>query len=1372
MKRKYIIIIAVTLIAVFALFSLRHIIVGHVFKITISKKTNKTITLNVGQVHYSIFKSSVSFTDSKLAFNNTYLNKDETVELSELNFDEIRLEGLSVFHLIFNREVIATKFTVSKPSLWFSEDNNPMPFKERPKEIIEHLKKHPGLLGNLTIIVDEIEITNGMIDLKSLIDNEEYSGSLKFKLLLKNFDTSKESVFEEDRVLFAEEHFVELSDFNYTLPNGDQISFDSVVFGSHSNRLITSNIKIVINSGSLDDKYNPVTAQIREVLIEGIDFESIEEMHDIVIDNISISDVYLDIIKNDSVFPKVVSDSLSKKNNLFKVMKSLSLSSFALNNVNVLNRDSSGDTIIDVENVNFIVKEIVLDSASFANKNPDIDFGSISLSTGVLKMIEKKSGLKINLDELLFTEIDGVVSLSGLQIDDSGIAGSNKFKGNVDSVELSGVFVEQLVNGNQMKIGVLLSNPDIDFDLSNGKHKKREKGNFDFGKFEISDIQISNGLIHLSERDKLDLSVKGVNLNTGSIQLKDLTKIHEISTYGITLNTSDLQIHMPEKDIMLISKSISFLNNALTINDISWNYKELDKINSSLFISQLQLGGTNISKLISDKEIDLKFIRILRPRLGGSLNLFSDKGSSTSRKPVPKFDYKVNIDDFELVNGNIDLSLVLQQDMIRVKTDIDMIIDEINIGDNNDTTWINDLLWKVNLSQSVIDYQDYLINCKNIELDNDKQVLLIKGVEVAGSESSRLKSGIDIRDLSIEKVNLVGLEYNTIIDKKTPVVKSISVLNPYFDIKIDNRSHTKRTTDQKTPGKLPFEIDEFEMNNLSFTVEKQDSVSISNFSLSKLNVKYDLTSTDNLVDGLDYLDAGNFQFSDTIKNSFADVRGLSYNKDDLAINIDGIRGGSIKKLLGDEPYLVYASSGTEISNIDISVESPHNVSVRGVNIDDLKLDIEDHKVKNVASSSSKKQLKLPSFLNSFSIDELSGRSIDVIHSSVTDTTSKELVLNNLEFLISSFKVDSVSLNDNNYEFAKHVSVSLKDNKFITSDSLYATSINNISYDFTKNILEVDSLLLKPRYEPAEFFKKAVYQTGKMDVVAGRIVCSDVRLKKIIRDGSIHMGGVDVYGLDMRIFRNKKYEMNPNLFKKMPQEALLDVQKVITIDSLKTHDAYIQYRQLSKKSIVPGEIFLNEANLSAFNISNDLKVIDQTSAMLVFFDAKLIGESALNIKMTLPILTPSHDFWVTGHVDEVDFTKLNSMTQNLVGVTMARGTGELDIPLITGNSVSAEGSILFKYKKLKIELYDRDKAENASGLGGSMANLLLNDIFVKSNNPGFLGKTKEGEVYFKRNTQKSIVFYTWKSILSGLMSTMGYNNKEQRQEKRALRNKSR
>lgn len=1372
MKKKYILTISIIiLIIVIALITFRHVLIGHALKVSISKKTNQNITLNIGDIDYNLLNSSVSFTNSDFVFNNTYVNKEKTIKISELKFDEIKIENLSIFSLIFHREFIAKKFIIRKPSIWFNENDNPIHFKEKPKEIVAGLKEKKDLLGNLVIIVDEFEITDGEVDMKQIIDSKEHKGSVEFQLLLKNFNTSKENILDEDRLLFAEKHFVKLSNFSYFLPNGDKISFDSTVFETVSNSLLAHNIKIEVVSGSIATKFKSINAEVNELLIGGIDMDDLESMHDINIDSIGVSDVYLNILNNDSFNSTTVPDTSKHKLNLFKVIKSFNLGVFTLNNINLLNQDVEDDTIINLDNLSFIVKNIKLDSSLLANSMPKINYKSINLSTGKLKVFEKESGLNLNLDNFTFTEDNGTLTLSGLQIDDKGSNGSNKLRSDINSIELSGISVEDLVAGNKVKVGIFLSDPVVEMDISSGYHKKRTKRNVDSDKFEITEIQISNGLIHLFEGDKLDINVAGLDINTGKIQLNDLSKIHKINTDYLKLVTSEVKINIPDKDILVTLGSMSVLNNTLTFNNISGSYKDVGKTNSTIIINKLQLGDANIDKFVSEKEIVLKYIKVIRPQFGGNLNIASDKDKNLKKKPEIKFDYKVAIGDFKLMDGNVDLNLKLKQDIIKLKSGIDITLENININSNNDTTWFKELLWKVNLSKSNIEYQDYAINCSNIELDNAQELLLLNEIEITDNESSKNRSGVDIKELSIESINLSGLKYNTIIDKQTPVVRSISISNPHFDISIDSRYQKQKniSNGQKSSRSIPFNLDEFEINDLSFIVEKKDSISISNFSLSKLDFKFDLTSDDNLVSGLNYFRVVNFLFSDTIKNSYANIGELNFRKEDMKIILSEISGGSINKHSESENYLSYSSSGFDIDGIDISKDSPHKVNLKGIDIADLQLNMVDYKAKSKPSHSSplKKQLKLPAFLNSFSVDEISAGYIDVIHRTVTDTSDDTLILKDLGFNVGFLKVDSTSIANNDYEFAKYLSVSIRGNKFVSSDSLYETSINGIRYNFADKTLEVDSLLMKPRYKSAEFFKKAVYQTGKMDVVAGKIVCSDVRLKKLISNDGIHMGSVDVFGLDMSIFRNKKYEMNPNLYKKMPQEALLSMSKVLTIDSLKAHNAYIEYKQLSPKSLVPGEIFLNQANLSVFNINNDLKVIDSTSSMLIFFKAKLIGESDLSLKMKLSILSPEHDFWVSGHVDKIDFPKLNSMTQNLVGVTMERGTGELDIPLISGNSVHTEGSILFKYRKIKIELYDRDKAENASGLGGSMANLLLNDIFIRSNNPGFLGKTRPGEVYFKRNTQKSIVFYTWKSILSGLMSTMGYNNKEQRQEKRAI-----
>ncbi|MBC8319327.1 MAG: hypothetical protein H8E34_01255 [Bacteroidetes bacterium] len=1258
-KRIFIIVVAVVLILGIILFLLRNVIIGHAFEVSINKKTNQTITFNIGHVDYSIINSSISFTDSKFSFNNTYINKEETVELSEFKFDELKLEDFSLFHLIFNRALIAKKFIIEKPSSWFRENNKPLHFKEKPKKIIRSLKEHPGLLGNLIIKVDEIEITHGKVDIKSLFDNEDHDGSVEFKLLLKNFDTSKEQIFKEDRFLFAKEHFVKLSNLIYTLPNGDQVSFDSTVFSSNTNTLVVNNIKII--SSSVANNIMDVNATVREILIEGIDLDAMEKMHDIDIDNISISDAYLYLTKNSSDIPKVSSDSSKNKRNPNSFFHNVKLGSFSLKNINLLNRDELGDTLINAANLNFSVSDILLDSNVLVNKIPDVNYGSITMSSGELRIAEKKSGLKLKLSNLLFNEKEGIISLAGLQINDKSDEKSTSVFSEVDSIKVTGVSAEDFAKGLPLKIGLSISNPIVDLDISKMEKQKGTRKKVDLTNFEISNVEISNGKIHVAENNKFDIRVTDLDLNSGSIKLGDLNKIH-----------------------------------------------------------------------------------------------------------------KVVIKDFEITGCKVDLNLKLKNNAIKIKSGLGVTVDNITIADNKDTTWLKNLLWNIQLSEPVINYQDYLISCSKIVSNKNKEILLLENITLSDNPKSSLKNRMEVRELNIRSIDLTGVKYNTIIEKQTPVVGSISIENLYVDLRIDTRikkpiAETGTLSNKKN---IPFDIEEFIINNLSFKIETQDSISVSNFSLSELDFKYKITSSDNVVEGLDYLNIIDFLYSDSIKNSYAGIKKLNFDQPELKLSISDIKGGSINKLVKSENFMSYTSSGVEISGIEISETTPHNVSIKGIEIDDFVMDMEDHKTtKSASSKSDKKQIKLPDFLNNLNIDIFSAGNIDLIHSTISDTSVKKLTLTKAGFVIDFIKIDSKTFSDNNFAFAEKVSVNLRDTKFISANSLYETSINSLSYNFSENELSVDTLKMKPRYEAAEFFKKAVYQTGKMDLVTDKIICSNFRLKKLIKDGSIHMGGVDVMGLDASIYRDKKYDMNPEAYVKMPQEALLSSPRTLTIDSLRTHDAYIKYQELEKKAIKPGEIFLNNFNLSVFNINNDRMVIDSSSEMVANLNAMLLGEAQLNLKVKFPLLSPAYDFYVSGSIDEIDFSKVNPMTQPAVGVTMKTGTGSIDIPMIHGNNKFSEGSLLFKYENLKIELYDRDKAENATGLGGSIADLLLNDIFIKSNNPDSHGKTTPGEVYFKHDTQKSIAYYIWKSVLSGILSTMGYNNKEQRYEKQAVGRKS-
>jgi hypothetical protein len=61
---------------------------------------------------------------------------------------------------------------------------------------------------------------------------------------------------------------------------------------------------------------------------------------------------------------------------------------------------------------------------------------------------------------------------------------------------------------------------------------------------------------------------------------------------------------------------------------------------------------------------------------------------------------------------------------------------------------------------------------------------------------------------------------------------------------------------------------------------------------------------------------------------------------------------------------------------------------------------------------------------------------------------------------------------------------------------------------------------------------------------------------------------------------------------------------------------------------------------------------------------------------------------------------------------------------------------------------------------------LVNLLLAENNPGENGKLKTGIIWFERDQTKGFLNYIWKSVLSGLKSSAGINNKSQREVRRA------
>jgi hypothetical protein len=399
------------------------------------------------------------------------------------------------------------------------------------------------------------------------------------------------------------------------------------------------------------------------------------------------------------------------------------------------------------------------------------------------------------------------------------------------------------------------------------------------------------------------------------------------------------------------------------------------------------------------------------------------------------------------------------------------------------------------------------------------------------------------------------------------------------------------------------------------------------------------------------------------------------------------------------------------------------------------------------------------------VDSTIIKSIGINSKTISDSGVREFNIERISLLIDSLKLDSNNFDIRQKPIAKDIILQLHDKELISPDSMYDIRAKEIAYNYSKDKIVIDSFEVVPRFDDSLFFKRSVYQTDRFKIKFDRATAEGFDILSLVEDQKLLINKITFNKLHLLDHRNLNYPRKENDFKKLPNQAISSLPFLMGIDTIHIQNSFLLYGEYAEKSRKPGEVYFTNFNASIYNLSNIVNKSGKYNSLYANISADIMNDASMDLNLTFPLHKNADYFWYKGHVDKVDLRKFNSMTENLFGIAIVRGTGEVDIPLITANSINSKGSITFKYKKLKLALYNRNKAKLHQGIGSGLIGILMNDLLIKSNNPTFLGKTRTGDVYFRRNDERSFFHYFWHSIMSGMMSTMGFYNKELREEKR-------
>ena len=150
--------------------------------------------------------------------------------------------------------------------------------------------------------------------------------------------------------------------------------------------------------------------------------------------------------------------------------------------------------------------------------------------------------------------------------------------------------------------------------------------------------------------------------------------------------------------------------------------------------------------------------------------------------------------------------------------------------------------------------------------------------------------------------------------------------------------------------------------------------------------------------------------------------------------------------------------------------------------------------------------------------------------------------------------------------------------------------------------------------------------------------------------------------------------------------------------------------------------------------------------------RLMDEGDLIMNGNFNFLDTNNTFNIRGSLGEMDMTAVNPILENVAFVSIKSGTLKKFSFNFEADDNYAKGKLSFGYFKFKIFLINKKTGE-PEGLTEGLASWFANTFLINTRNP-HLGRFKQGDVFYRRDKRKSIVNYVWKSIFSGIKTSIG------------------
>lgn len=314
------------------------------------------------------------------------------------------------------------------------------------------------------------------------------------------------------------------------------------------------------------------------------------------------------------------------------------------------------------------------------------------------------------------------------------------------------------------------------------------------------------------------------------------------------------------------------------------------------------------------------------------------------------------------------------------------------------------------------------------------------------------------------------------------------------------------------------------------------------------------------------------------------------------------------------------------------------------------------------------------------------------------------------------------------------------------NKLYRMQIGNAKFDTNDSLFTLKKLELVTNYSQYGIGEFTKTQQSWLHLTFSDLAINQIDLHRLTAYTTMRFNSLKIGYFNALAFKDRRLPFPEKPDNKLPMAIIDKLPFKLHCDSMNIADGHIEYTDRAPNSTDEGKFFFDDVRVHAENLSNSMDLIYGKTTMHA--TAKVMGQTLLEADFLFPNVRYQQPYTASGHLNPVSFKYFNGILLQSASAKLNDGKLKKLWFNFTYDNDASNGSMIFEYEGLDIALIDRKEMDKKE-LPSFFANAI-----IKTDNVRGKKDFKEGKISFERDKKKDIFNYWWKSLMSGLVSTVG------------------